>query len=84
MIFAAVGAADNEDIMRGAFISSIKVANVGDFVPSESGKLAEERIWVCDFMLVLSLVSFGFVFRTKLWRYSVALIPRWRKSGLRT
>ncbi len=47
LVYAAVGGADNEEQLLGAFISLSEVREVSDYALSKVGRDAEDRIWVC-------------------------------------
>lgn len=46
IVYGAVGGADEEEKLRGQFISLSRIEEVSDYVLSEDGKAAEEKIWV--------------------------------------
>ncbi|KAF9552314.1 short-chain dehydrogenase [Agrocybe pediades] len=45
LVWAAVGGTGNEDELRGAFIASTEVTEPSDFVISEKGQHAQDKIW---------------------------------------
>jgi len=47
LVWAAIGGTGNEDELRGAFISSTEVTESSDYVISEEGEKAQNKIWVC-------------------------------------
>ncbi len=61
LVYAAVGGADNEEELRGAYIDMSEVKQVSEWVLSKTGREAEDRLWVCcaclflgvDFVLIL-------------------------------
>ena len=46
LIWACIGGKDNIDQLRGAYISSMQVWESSDFVVSEEGKRAQNKLWV--------------------------------------
>ena len=46
LIWACIGGKDNIDQLRGAYISSMQVRESSDFVVSEEGKRAQNKLWV--------------------------------------
>ncbi|KAK0443239.1 hypothetical protein EV421DRAFT_1710192 [Armillaria borealis] len=51
LVFSAVGGANDEDKLRGAYISLSEVVEESDFVISEDGKVVQDKIW--DEMLAI-------------------------------
>ena len=49
LVYAAVGERDNEDRMKGAYISRASVVEPSDFVISEEGKEMQDKLWVSAF-----------------------------------
>ena len=45
-VWAAVGAEEKKDQLRGAYISLMKVEEPSDLVVSAEGKAAQEKFWV--------------------------------------
>ncbi|KAH7882551.1 hypothetical protein F5I97DRAFT_1906004 [Phlebopus sp. FC_14] len=45
LIYAAIAERDNEDHMKGAFVSKAEVAEPSDFVISDEGKMMQDKIW---------------------------------------
>lgn len=46
LIYAAIGERDNEDRMKGAFVSKAAVVEPSDFVISGEGKKMQDNVWV--------------------------------------
>lgn len=46
IVYGAVGGADAEDNLRGQLISLSRIVEVGDYILSEDGKIAEAKLWV--------------------------------------
>lgn len=46
-VWAALGAEEKRDELRGAYVSLCQVNEPSDYVVSEDGKIAQDRIWVC-------------------------------------
>lgn len=46
IVYGAVGRLGEEDKLRGQFLSYSRLAEVSDYVLSEDGKIAEEKLWV--------------------------------------
>ncbi|KAK0186869.1 hypothetical protein F5146DRAFT_935933 [Armillaria mellea] len=51
LVFSAIGGANNEDKLRGAYISLSEVVEESDFVISEDGKVVQDKVW--DEMLAI-------------------------------
>ncbi|KAK0227367.1 hypothetical protein EDD85DRAFT_974912 [Armillaria nabsnona] len=51
LVFSAVGGANDEDKLRGAYISHSEVVEESDFVISEDGKVVQDKVW--DEMLAI-------------------------------
>ena len=49
VVWAAVGEADTPDTLRGAYISLARVSEPSDYVLSEEGKKAQDKLWVSGF-----------------------------------
>ena len=47
LVYSAIGERDNEDHMKGAFVSKAKVVEPSDFVLSEEGQKMQDNVWVC-------------------------------------
>ncbi|KAG6879361.1 hypothetical protein C0992_003279 [Termitomyces sp. T32_za158] len=47
LVYAAVGGKDNEDQLRGAYISLARVSEASDFAISQEGHTVQEKLWVC-------------------------------------
>ncbi|KAG9310809.1 hypothetical protein JVU11DRAFT_8662 [Chiua virens] len=45
LVYGAIGERDNEDHMKGAYISKAAVAEPSDFVISEEGKKMQDNVW---------------------------------------
>jgi NAD(P)-dependent dehydrogenase (short-subunit alcohol dehydrogenase family) len=45
LVWAAIGAEEKKDELRGAFISLAQVSEPSDYVIGEEGKVAEEKLW---------------------------------------
>ncbi|KAF8163976.1 hypothetical protein BJ912DRAFT_1097089 [Pholiota molesta] len=45
LIWAAIGHEDKKDELRGAYISLAEVSEPSDFVLSEQGKIAQDKLW---------------------------------------
>ncbi|KAF5383770.1 hypothetical protein D9615_003778 [Tricholomella constricta] len=45
LVYAAVGGAEDEDKMRGAYISSSQVSEASDFAIGPEGKAVQKRLW---------------------------------------
>ena len=46
LVYAAIGERDEEDHMKGAYVSHAAVVEPSDFVISEEGKAMQDNIWV--------------------------------------
>ncbi|KAG6841195.1 hypothetical protein C0991_000992 [Blastosporella zonata] len=46
LAYAAVGSADNEDQLRGAYISSARLSKASDFATGPEGHAVQDRLWV--------------------------------------
>jgi retinol dehydrogenase-12 len=46
LVHAAVGQPDREDELRGAYLNCCQVGEVGDYVVSPQGRVAQNKIWV--------------------------------------
>jgi retinol dehydrogenase-12 len=46
LVYAAVGKRNNEDDMKGAYISNTAVVEPSDFVISEEGRMMQDNVWV--------------------------------------
>lgn len=46
LVYAAIGERDNEDAIKGAYLSSAAVAEPSDFVISEEGSILQNNVWV--------------------------------------
>lgn len=46
LIWAAIGHEDKKDELHGAYISFAEVSEPSDFVLSEQGKFAQDKLWV--------------------------------------
>ena len=46
LVYAAIGGRDDEDHMKGAYISHAAVVQPSDFVISEEGKAMRDNLWV--------------------------------------
>ena len=51
LIWACIGGKDNIDQLHGAYISSMHVQDPVDFVISEEGKGAQNKLWVNNYLL---------------------------------
>ncbi|KAK0217275.1 hypothetical protein IW262DRAFT_1464314 [Armillaria fumosa] len=51
LVFSAVGGENNEEMLRGAYISLLEVVEESDFVISEDGKVVQDKVW--DEMLAI-------------------------------
>ena len=49
VVWAAVGEADPPDTLRGAYISLARVSEPSDYVLSEEGRKAQDKLWVSGF-----------------------------------
>ncbi|TFK23419.1 hypothetical protein FA15DRAFT_559264, partial [Coprinopsis marcescibilis] len=45
LIYAGLGLGDNEDALRGAYLSFMKITEPSDYSISEEGLASEEKIW---------------------------------------
>jgi retinol dehydrogenase-12 len=46
LVFAAVGGRDNEENMKGGFVSDGRLVEVSDFVLSDEGHKLQDTVWV--------------------------------------
>lgn len=46
LVYAAIGGQNNEDRMKGAYVSLAAVVEPSDFVISEEGKEMQDHLWV--------------------------------------
>ena len=46
LVFAAVGERDNEETMKGAYVSRGRIVEVSDYVLSDEGHKMQDTIWV--------------------------------------
>ena len=51
LVWASVGQKDNIDELRGAYISGLHVEEPSDYVISEDGKHAQNKLWVNNCLL---------------------------------
>ncbi|KAG6918156.1 hypothetical protein DXG01_016141 [Tephrocybe rancida] len=45
LVYAAVGSADNEDQLRGAYISCARVSEASDFAIGAKGRVLQDKLW---------------------------------------
>ena len=67
IIYGAIGGRENEDRMKGAFISRSEVVEPSDFVVSEKGGKMQENLWVSMFIWQFAVID-SFACRGKRWR----------------
>lgn len=46
LVFAAVSGRDNEENMKGGFVSHARLVEVADFVLSDEGRRMQDNVWV--------------------------------------
>ncbi len=62
LVYGAIGSQDDEEKLRGKFIQMSEVVEASDFVISEDGKIAQDKVWVSTFsaqMMVWIIDSLG-------------------------
>ena len=70
LVYAAVDERDNEDHMKGAYVSHATVAEPSDFVISEEGKTVQDSLWVSlSWPGFVHSVTNSLEYRGKLSRY---------------
>ena len=57
LVWASVGQKDNVDELRGAYVSGLHVEEPSDYVISEEGKHAQNKLWVNKLPTMLSYIS---------------------------
>lgn len=55
---AGAGSKEEEERLKGAYIASSQIREVSDFVLSEVGVKAQEKLWVSVAFLFITVVSF--------------------------
>ena len=49
IVYGAIGGRENEDRMKGAFVSNAEVVEASDFVIGEEGRRMQDNLWVSVF-----------------------------------
>lgn len=63
LVWAAIGHEEKKDELRGAYISLAEVSEPSDFVLSEQGSVAQDKIWVGLHLLrcPMSMISISLI-----------------------
>ncbi len=67
LIWGALGGKEDEEKLRGGYISRSNVIEPSDFVLSEQGQNMQEKIWVCMCFTTAAFAYLACLYRKKHW-----------------